>query len=44
MDLDYRAKMRAEKQRLERQKRNTGVMEREDGAETGLIIVKMNPK
>lgn len=34
----------AEKQRIERLKRNTRLMESRDGTETGLIIVKMNPK
>lgn len=34
----------AEKQRIERKERNTGLMERADGKETGLIITKKNPK
>lgn len=33
-----------EEQRIEEQKRNSGLKERADGTETGLIIVKMNPK
>lgn len=34
----------AEKQGIEDRKRNSGLKERADGTETGLIILKMNPK
>lgn len=34
----------AGEQRIERQKRNTGLRERADSTEPGLIIVKMNLK